>query len=352
MKNALTKSFLPRTTDNAPAVMFPGSLTFTLSHYQAITAFWRAKMGHCRAGAAGVQIAPKCSTMAAQNPRAEGRARGTSSPPATAPTSGEVIDTLTELESWYERDNGQYLLAGTRKAVAGVLDTAFGYHLLQTGCSRGHALFSDSPINHRIYAAEQAGEQITLLASADELPLESDSVDTVIAHHTLDFAGNPHQVLREIQRVLTPQGHLLIVGFNPHSLLGLNTWLRGMSRNSLWHRHKSVSESRLTDWLHLLGCEVQDTVRLGMLPLAGRGALRRALVRVDNWSQRHNLPGGGIYILHAIKQVSAVHRPRRQWQLRREQLISLVPKPAAAPTPYRPSRIGSARRDRSREGEV
>ena len=78
----------------------------------------------------------------------------------------------------------------------GRVDTAFGYHLLQTGCSRGHALFSDSPINHRIYAAEQAGDQITLLASADELPLESDSVDTVIAQHTLDFAGNPHQVLR------------------------------------------------------------------------------------------------------------------------------------------------------------
>ena len=260
--------------------------------------------------------------------------------------TGETIDILTELETWYARPNGQHLLSGTREALGTLLDTAFGYHLLQIGCSRGHSLFGSSPINHRIYAAERSGEQINLQALADELPLESDSIDTVIAHHTLDFADNPHQVLREIQRVLTPQGQLLIVGFNPHSLLGVSTRLRGISRKSLWHRHTAVSESRVTDWLHLLGCEVQDCTRLGTVPLAGSGALQRWLMRLDKWGQRHNLPGGGLYIIHAIKQVSAVHRPRRQWQLRRERLISLVPKPAAAPSPYRPTQVGVARRDK------
>jgi SAM-dependent methyltransferase len=265
--------------------------------------------------------------------------------------TGECIDILTELESWYARDNGQYLLGGTRKAVEEVLDTAFGYHLLQTGCTRGHALFAASPINHRIYAAQRAGEQVSLVALADELPLESDSIDMVIAHHALDFANNPHQVLREIQRVLTPQGQLLIIGFNPHSLAGLGTRLRGMSRKSLWHGHRGVSESRLTDWLHLLGCEVQDATRLGAVPLAGRGAIRRWLMRLDNWSNRHNLPGGGLYILHAIKQVSAVHRPRRQWQLRRERLIGLVPKPAQAPAPtrFRPNRVEAGQQHKSPE---
>ena len=261
---------------------------------------------------------------------------------------------MTELESWYTRDNGQYLLATTREAVDGVLDTAFGYHLLQTGCSRGHALFSNSPINHRIYAAEKNGAGINLLALADELPLESDSIDTVIAHHTLDFADNPHQVLREIQRVLTPQGQLLLIGFNPHSLRGIGARLRGLSRKSLWHRHAAVSEKRLTDWLHLLGCEVQDCTRLGALPLLGRGAMRRWLMRLDGWSNRHNLPGGSVYILHAIKQVSAVHRPRRQWQLRRQRLMGLVPKPAAAPTPtpYRPTRGGAASQQRNGDNTV
>jgi len=268
--------------------------------------------------------------------------------------TGGHIDTLTELESWYGREHGQYLLASTSRAAETVLDTAFGYHLLQTGYSRGHALFGNSPINHRIYAAERPGPQVNLLAHADELPLESDSIDAVIAHHTLDFARNPHQVLREMQRVLTPQGHLLIVGFNPHSLLGFNARLRGLSRQSLWHQHTWVSERRLTDWLHLLGCEVQNRTRLGIAPLLGGATLRSWLMRLDEWGNRHNLPGGSIYVLHAVKQVSALHRPRRQWQLRRERLISLVPKPAPAPTPtpYRPTQTGIAHRQPGAKGAV
>jgi len=257
---------------------------------------------------------------------------------------------LTELEAWYARDNGRYLLECTRKSVDAILDTAFGYHLLQTGTTRAHALFGSSPINHRIYAVERAGDQVSLVALADELPLESDSIDAVIAHHSLDFARNPHQVLREIQRVLTPQGQLIIVGFNPHSLTGIGARLRGISRKSLWSRQTAVSEHRLTDWLHLLGCEVQGATRLAAVPLAGRGAIRRWLMGLNDWSNRHNLPGGSLYIVHAIKQVSAVHRPRRQWQLRRERLIGLVPKPAAAPTPFRPSRSGSAQHKHPRQG--
>jgi len=251
-----------------------------------------------------------------------------------AAMNAQCSDILTQLESWYARENGLYLLEQTREATRRLLDTSFGYHLLQLGAVRGHPLFEDSPINHRIYAAEREGQGIGLVTMADELPLESDSIDALIAHHSLDFAANPHQVLREIQRVLTPQGHLLLIGFNPHSLQGLSTRLRGLSRHSFWHRHQAVSERRLTDWLHLLGCEVQSSTRLYTVPPIGGGRIRQWLMRCDGWSSRHNLPGGGIYILHAVKQVSALHRPRRQLRLRSERLIGLaVPKPSTAPSP-------------------
>ena len=249
----------------------------------------------------------------------------------------ECSDILTELESWYARENGQYLLEMTRRAVQELLDTSFGYHILQLGVTGGRPLCQSSPINHRIYAAERPENGAGLLAHAGELPLDSDSIDTVIAHHCLEFAANPHQVLREIQRVLTPQGQLLVVGFNPYSLLGISTYLRGLSRQSLWHRHNPVSEQRLTDWLHLLGCEVQDVIRLYGLPPAGGGKLRQLLMRGDAWSQHNNLPIGGLYILHATKQVSALNRPRVQLRSRSERLIGLVPKPAPAPTPTTPA---------------
>ncbi|MEZ5573172.1 MAG: class I SAM-dependent methyltransferase [Halioglobus sp.] len=242
-------------------------------------------------------------------------------------------DILPLLESWYARENGQYLLESTRTAIQDSLDTAFGYHILQLGLSGGRPLCQGSPINHRIYCAQHSAEGIGLIAEPDEIPLESDSVDAIIAHHCLEFAAYPHQVLREIQRVLRPQGQLLVVGFNPYSLLGCKLALRKAIRDPLWSHYQPVSEHRLTDWLHLLGCEVLDTFRLYGVPPVGSGRLRRAMVYADRWAAQHNLPLAGLYILHATKQVVGLHRPRRILLSRGRRLIGLVPNPTPAPTP-------------------
>jgi SAM-dependent methyltransferase len=243
----------------------------------------------------------------------------------------DCIDILTQLESWYARDAGQYLLEATRSAIGSLLETAFGYHIVQLGVSGAQPLCAGSPILHRLYCADRPGAGVGLVAAADELPLESDSVDAIIAHHCLEFADNPHQVLREIHRVLTPQGQLLIVGFNPYSLLGCKTRLQGVLHDPLWSQHHAVSEHRLTDWLHLLGCEVLDRFRLYGLPPTGSGRWRECMVRGDALIARYNMPIGGLYILHATKQVVGVHRPRRLLLSRPPRLIGLVPKPAPTP---------------------
>jgi len=251
----------------------------------------------------------------------------------------ECSEILHELESWYGRESGHYLVESTRSALSGILDTSFGYHALQLSATRNLPLLDASPINHRIYAAECPGELVDLVTRGEELPLESDSIDVVIAHHSLEFAENPHQVLRELQRVLTPQGHLVVIGFNPFSLQGINARLRGLLGHPLWQRNRPVSENRLADWMRLLGCEVQNRTRLYGVPPVGSGRLRRWLIRCDAWSNRLNLPLGGLYIVHAIKQVSALHRPHRL-RPRRGRLIGLAA-PVATP------RAGAA----SREGE-
>ena len=236
------------------------------------------------------------------------------------------------LESWYGRKNGQYLLASLRKSLQPILDLSFGYHILQMGVAPNCELFGHSPINHRIYAADQPGVGVNLISNTDDLPLESDSVDTLIAHHSLEFGPNPHRVLREMQRVLAPQGHLLIVGFNPYSLLGVGSYIRSKTRNPLWQAQHSVSRHRLTDWLHLLGCEVQSCGYLYSLPPVGSGSLHSYLSRADAWASQHNLPTGGLYVLHAIKQVSALNKPRLRLRERGGRLIGLaVPQAVGAP---------------------
>ncbi|MCR9104676.1 MAG: methyltransferase domain-containing protein [Gammaproteobacteria bacterium] len=261
---------------------------------------------------------------------------------ATASSSkhmaAQCSDIFSQLESWYRNQTGLYLDQQVRSAAQDCLDRSFGYHSLQLGLCGKEPLADVSPINHRVYCAEHNSSDVQLLAQADELPLESDSIDAIVAQHCLEFTPHPHQALREMQRVLTPQGQLLIVGFNPYSLLGINAYLRGLSRASLWRQHRPISENRLTDWLRVLGCEVQAVTRVCAVPPAGAHRIRDTLLCLDQWCARFNLPVGGVYVIHASKQVAGLNRPRRVVRLRRERLVGLVTKPAApAPTPAEPA---------------
>jgi hypothetical protein len=135
-----------------------------------------------------------------------------------------------------------------------------------------------------------------------------------------------------------------MIGFNPWSIQGINSRMRGFSKTSLWRHQRFVSESRLTDWLHLLGCEVESCARLHHLPLVGGTRSRAWLARANQWCDRRNLPSGSVYLVHAIKQVSGIHRPQSTLRSARQRLIGLaVPKPAAAPSPVPASAPG--RRD-------
>jgi ubiquinone/menaquinone biosynthesis C-methylase UbiE len=40
------------------------------------------------------------------------------------------------------------------------------------------------------------------------LPLAANSIDLVVMPHTLEFAPDPHQMLREVERVLVPEGQV------------------------------------------------------------------------------------------------------------------------------------------------
>ena len=248
--------------------------------------------------------------------------------------SAQFNDIFTELESWYGGERGQYLLRQLREALRPHLENAFGYHILQMGPLRGEDLMNECRINHHIQACDRAGERVSLLCTAGEIPLESDSVDVVIAHHSLEFADNPHQVLRALQRVLTPQGQLLVLGFNPLSLRGMLNRARAVPKASPWRAHSPVSVSRLSDWLHLLGFEVLEASHLYSLPPFGSGKVRRVTQSVDRWCVDHKLPVGGVYLQRAVKQVVGQNRPMSMLRRHGETLIDLaVPKPKIAPSP-------------------
>ena len=216
----------------------------------------------------------------------------------------EATRQATAIRDWYLSDSATSVTQGIRDLLDETLPTCFGYHLCEMADYEFESFAQSSKINHCF----QFSPRGLVVGAAEQLPFESESIDVIIALHCLDTAQYPHQVLREIQRVLTPQGQLFLVGFNPWSIQGLMRVVPSMTGQRI---HPRISVSRLDDWFQLLGFERAGTHYLGHLSNgASYQPLHRFLTRCSQWLEDHCMPAGRLYWVRAIKQVSALHRPQ------------------------------------------
>ncbi len=235
--------------------------------------------------------------------------------------------TRRRMRAWYRRAPGSLLLASERAVLARLLPYVFGYHIVQVGSlGRDRDYMGESRIRHRVIVdteCEPVAGCTPLRAQADELPFASDSVDAVILAHSLELESDPHAVLREAERILIPEGHLVVMGFNPWSLWGL--WRLFLHRGDRvpWCA-RFVGAQRVRDWLALLGCDVVHERGHFYRPplkyerLMGRlGFLERAGERA--WPI---LSGG--YVIMARKRVMTLTRIRPRWRRRKVVLTGLA----------------------------
>ena len=160
---------------------------------------------------------------------------------------------LTPIENWQQLPNGDVLLYQTQQRINHYLPRCFGYHLLKLGQLSCQLSTSDSTIAHQISCANN-GENLGIEADIHQLPFQESTIDLCILAHELDFSSDPHQLLREIDRVLTLDGTLIISGYNPISWFGLKSFLQPKHPQTA----RLFLPSRVIDWLHLLGFEIQQ----------------------------------------------------------------------------------------------
>ena len=144
-----------------------------------------------------------------------------------------------------------------------------------------------------------------LTADLSALPLEEGSVDFLVLHHSLEFSEDPHAVLREAVRVLAPQGHLIIISFNPYSLFGLRKSMQLIRRKTIPWAHHGLSRGRISDWLKLMNCEPLN-VAWGFysFPVQSERVLKYSH-QIDSFLSQNGVPGGGFYVVHASKETGA-----------------------------------------------
>ncbi|MBP8053365.1 MAG: class I SAM-dependent methyltransferase, partial [Burkholderiaceae bacterium] len=137
--------------------------------------------------------------------------------------SNQIID----LQDWLQTPVGRYLLAWERIQVDEAVADIFGYHALQLGVPELDGLQANR-MPHQWLATETLTEhgdgvpgRPSLLCDFTALPFPAASLDLVVLPHTLEFSIDPHATLREVERVLVPEGRVVICGLNPMSLWGL-----------------------------------------------------------------------------------------------------------------------------------
>lgn len=209
----------------------------------------------------------------------------------------------------------------------------FGFHALQLGLPEVDALRANR-MQHRWLALDTAYEgwspagsvegsqtvadAVHLRCDFESLPFPSSSLDLVVLPHALELARDPHHTLREVERVLVPDGRVVIAGFNPASLWGLRQRMGrwGMGRALVLPQGEFIAYWRLRDWLRLLDLEVET----------GCFGCYRPLLRHEKWwgrCQWMETAGerwwpvlGAVYFLVAVKRVRGmrlvgkIKRPR------------------------------------------
>lgn len=235
---------------------------------------------------------------------------------------------------WLQLPAGSELKRTLEAELAARLQCAFGYHLLSLGEYASTLELSGCPVRHH-WALSPLGNG-HVRAQPETLPLQSDSVDVALLPLTLEFSPDPHALLREVQRVLIGDGHLVIAGFNPWSLWGARRALAGralLKKAPPWQA-RFLSAGRLTDWLKLLDFEVTQIRFHHYLPPLRTEAWQRRWQFLDRLGQRAWPNTGALYVIAAQKRVL----PLTPIRLAKRRLIAL-PVPGVATAPRRASTL-------------
>jgi SAM-dependent methyltransferase len=212
------------------------------------------------------------------------------------------------LSEWFASEQGDYVLAREQDYFDRTVADIFGFNAVQLGLPEQDFL-RNNRIPLRFTAGNQPGNAVRLVCA--ELPFDSDSLDLVLLPHVLEFSDDPHQIIREVERVLMPGGNLIISGFNPRSLWGLRRML-GKKDAYPWNG-QFIALPRMKDWLALLGFEV----------VGGRFAAYAPPLRHRKWLERYAFMekagdrwwavSGGVYFLHAVKRVPGMRLIKPKW---------------------------------------
>ncbi len=218
---------------------------------------------------------------------------------------------------WLNSTAGQYLQAKEQALYDQAVFDLFGFNAVQMGCLQMD-LLRNSRIPNLYKSSDFAITTFErhLSCCDDFLPFAEMSLDLLLLPHRLEFSERPHQTLREAARVMMPEGHLLISGFNP-----LSAWGATCSLNKIFFSNKTypwngqfIGLARLKDWLALLGFEIISVEMCCHVPPFEQASWHKRFAFMDRGSERCCAMLGGVYFIVAKKRVVGMTPLKLNWK--------------------------------------
>ncbi len=230
-----------------------------------------------------------------------------------------------QLQNWFASEQSALLLEEEGKKLSQRLHPLFGYHILQVGNIGSRKFLDGSKISHKLIANLVPDEDIELdsdfCCDCNNLPVAPGSIDVIVLPHVLEFEANPHQVLRESERALIGEGHVVVLGFNPLSLWGLWRLLLVWSGKPPWQGHY-IGVTRIKDWLKLLDFEIIKIEHFYFRPPLRSLRLLQKLKFMEQLGSYCWPWFGGAYLLISRKRVVPLTPIKLQWRARRQTIVT------------------------------
>lgn len=239
-----------------------------------------------------------------------GQGGGTGAPPPRGSSRG--------LGGWLDTPPGRYVLEWEQAHLDEAVGDVFGYHAVQCGEPALDALRANR-MPHRILGlrADEPPRQgpCVRIDHFEELPFDGQSLDLLVLPHVLEFSPDPHQVLREADRVLRPEGRLIVTGFNPVSLWGARQLMpRSLAGPFLPREAHFIGLPRLRDWCKLLSFEL-ERARYGCWRPPSRTTLWLERTRfMERAGDRWWPICGAVYLVAATKRVRGMRLIGPAWK--------------------------------------
>ena len=221
-------------------------------------------------------------------------------------------------------------LRSVTAVVERILPDLFGYHLVIYSDYIGGELVESSRISHCLGISTRIAGDIEkrLVCDFANLPIEENTVDVMVLPHILDFAEDPHRLLREAERALIGEGHIVIISFNPWSFYGFFRALLRWRDGVPW-RGKFIGQNRVKDWLQLLGFDIESAAKVGFRPPIQNPRVNRRLEFLEQLGAFCWPFLGNVSVLVAKKRVASVTPLKASWETRRRMVAGGVVEPTA-----------------------